>query len=108
MARKKKELILHEGHPWDKENSPWGQEADYYSQKTGEPFSKCRDIIITDYLQNGDPRPLAAIFMMGEPPGPDKQATVKEKFQDLIQVSFGIDEAGSKIVVYEPEGLENR
>jgi D-glycero-alpha-D-manno-heptose-7-phosphate kinase len=39
---------------------------------------------------------------------PDKQAAVKEKFQDLIQVSFGIDEAGSKIVVYEPGGLENR
>ncbi len=39
---------------------------------------------------------------------PDKQAAVKEKFQDLIQVSFGIDEAGSKIVVYEPGGLDNR
>ena len=70
MASKKKELILHEGHPWDKENSPWGQEADYYSQKTGEPFSKCRDIIITEYLNNGDPRPLAEILKMGEAPGP--------------------------------------
>jgi D-glycero-alpha-D-manno-heptose-7-phosphate kinase len=39
---------------------------------------------------------------------PDKQAAVQEKFKELIQVSFGIDEAGSKIVVYEPEGLENR
>ena len=48
MARKKKELILHEGHPWDKENSPWGQEADYYSQKTGEPFRNA----VTSSLRN--------------------------------------------------------
>ena len=39
---------------------------------------------------------------------PDKQAAVQEKFKELIQVSFGIDEAGSKIVVYEPDGLESR
>ena len=39
---------------------------------------------------------------------PEKQAAVQEKLKDLIQVNFGIDEAGSKIVVYEPDGLENR
>lgn len=70
MARKKKVLFPHEGHPWDKENTPWGQEADFYSQKTGEPFAKCRDIIITEYLHSGDPRPLAEIFMTGKAPGP--------------------------------------
>ena len=39
---------------------------------------------------------------------PEKQAGVKEKMKDLIQVSLGIDNSGSKIVVYEPDGLENR
>lgn len=39
---------------------------------------------------------------------PDKQQAVKEKLKDLIQVDFGIDEVGSKIVLYEPDGLENR
>lgn len=39
---------------------------------------------------------------------PDKQPAVKEKLQDLIRVDFGIDDVGSKIVVYEPAGLENR
>lgn len=39
---------------------------------------------------------------------PEKQAAVKEKLKDLIQVNFSIDEVGSKIVVYEPAGLENR
>jgi D-glycero-alpha-D-manno-heptose-7-phosphate kinase len=39
---------------------------------------------------------------------PEKQAGVKEKMKDLIQVSLGIDNSGSKIVVYEPDGLESR
>ena len=69
MGRKKKEQFPVEGDPWDKENAPWDQEAKYYSQQTGEPFAKCRDMIIMDYLHNGDPRPLAAIFVMGKAPG---------------------------------------
>ncbi len=39
---------------------------------------------------------------------PDKQPAVKEKLKDLIQVNFGIDDVGSKIVLYEPAGLEHR
>ena len=39
---------------------------------------------------------------------PDKQPAVKEKLKNLVQVNFGIDDVGSKIVVYEPAGLENR
>ena len=39
---------------------------------------------------------------------PDKQPAVKEKLKDLIRVEFGFDEVGSKIVLYEPDGLENR
>ena len=39
---------------------------------------------------------------------PDKQAAVKEKLKDLVRVDFGIDDVGSKIVLYEPGGLENR
>ena len=39
---------------------------------------------------------------------PEKQAKVKERLKDLIQVDFDIDNSGSKIVVYEPAGLENR
>jgi len=39
---------------------------------------------------------------------PDKQLAVKERLKKFIQVDFGIDEVGSKIVLYEPAGLENR
>ena len=39
---------------------------------------------------------------------PDKQSKVKESLKKLVQVDFGIDEVGSKIVLYEPAGLENR
>lgn len=39
---------------------------------------------------------------------PDKQPAVKERLKNLIQVDFGIDEVGSKIVLYEPAGLESR
>jgi len=39
---------------------------------------------------------------------PEKQPAVKEKLKNLIRVDFGIDEVGSKIVLYEPDGLENR
>ena len=37
----------------------------------------------------------------------DKQPAVMEKLKDLIRVDFGIDDVGSKIVVFEPAGLEN-
>lgn len=70
MARKKKEDFAVEGDQWDKESTPWGQEADYYSQQTGEPFAKCRDVIILSYLCCGDARPLVALFATGEAPGP--------------------------------------
>lgn len=39
---------------------------------------------------------------------PAKQAAVAERLKKLVRVGFGIDDAGSKIVVYEPAGLENR
>lgn len=39
---------------------------------------------------------------------PGKQAAVKERLKDLVHVDFGIDDVGSKIVLYEPGGLENR
>jgi len=38
----------------------------------------------------------------------DKQPAVKEKLKNLIRVDFSFDEVGSKIVLYEPDGLENR
>ena len=38
---------------------------------------------------------------------PDKQPAVRERLKNLIRVDFGIDDVGSKIVVYEPAGLEN-
>jgi len=39
---------------------------------------------------------------------PGKQPAVKEKLNNLVRVDFGIDDVGSKIVLYEPGGLENR
>ena len=39
---------------------------------------------------------------------PEKQSKVKERLKNLVQVDFGVDEVGSKIVLYEPAGLENR
>ncbi|MDO8607451.1 MAG: kinase [Phaeospirillum sp.] len=39
---------------------------------------------------------------------PENQAKVKERLNKLIHVDFDIDNSGSKIVVYEPDGLENR
>lgn len=38
---------------------------------------------------------------------PENQAAVKARLDSLIHVDFNIDMAGSKIVVYEPGGLEN-
>ncbi|MCH7865160.1 MAG: kinase [Proteobacteria bacterium] len=38
---------------------------------------------------------------------PDKQPAVMERLKKLVQVNFDVDEIGSKIVVYEPGGLEN-
>jgi len=37
---------------------------------------------------------------------PDKQARVRETLKDLVTVKIAIDNVGSKIVVYEPDGLE--
>ncbi len=39
---------------------------------------------------------------------PEIQPRVREKLNSLIHVDFDIDRSGSKIVVYEPDGLENR
>jgi len=38
---------------------------------------------------------------------PKKHSAVKDRLKDFVQVDFGIDEVGSKIVLYEPDGLEN-
>lgn len=37
---------------------------------------------------------------------PENQAKVKERLKSLTHVKFGIDTAGSRIVVYEPGGLD--
>lgn len=37
---------------------------------------------------------------------PDKQTRVREALKDLVSVKIAIDNVGSKIVVYEPDGLE--
>ncbi len=37
---------------------------------------------------------------------PDKQARVRSALKDLVAVKIAIDNVGSKIVVYEPDGLE--
>ncbi|MBO6520607.1 MAG: kinase [Rhodospirillales bacterium] len=37
---------------------------------------------------------------------PEKQAKVRAALKDLVSVKIGIDNVGSKIVVYEPDGLE--
>jgi len=39
---------------------------------------------------------------------PERQQAVREALTPLVEVRFGIDYAGSKIVVYEPNGLESR
>ena len=39
---------------------------------------------------------------------PENQAKVRERLNTLIHVDFDIDNSGSKIVVYEPDGLEFR
>jgi D-glycero-alpha-D-manno-heptose-7-phosphate kinase len=39
---------------------------------------------------------------------PERQAAVRERLKTLIHVDIDIDTSGSKIVVYEPDGLENR
>ena len=70
MARKKKEQFPIEGHPWDKESTVWGHEADWRSKEEGDSFEKWRDIVIADYLHDGDLRPLAALLMTGKAPGP--------------------------------------
>ncbi|OAN46739.1 kinase [Paramagnetospirillum marisnigri] len=37
---------------------------------------------------------------------PENQAKVRERLKNLIHVDFDVDTSGSKIVVYEPNGLE--
>lgn len=39
---------------------------------------------------------------------PENQKAVRERLAHLTEVSFGIDRSGSKIVVFEPDGLEAR
>lgn len=39
---------------------------------------------------------------------PENQAKVKERLNSLIHVDFDVDPSGSKIVVYEPDGLQNK
>lgn len=38
---------------------------------------------------------------------PEKQQRVREALKGLIEVTFDIDRAGSSVIVYEPNGLEN-
>ena len=70
MARKPKELHPIEGDPWDKESTVWGHEADWRSKEKGGSFEIWRDIVIIDYLQAGDLRPLIAPLVTGNAPGP--------------------------------------
>jgi len=39
---------------------------------------------------------------------PEAQPKIREALADLTEVHFDLDHAGSKIVVYEPDGLESR
>ncbi len=39
---------------------------------------------------------------------PARQAAVNERLGKLVRVGFDVDDVGSKIVVYEPAGLQNR
>lgn len=39
---------------------------------------------------------------------PARQNSVRNALSKLIEVKFGVDTAGSRIVVYEPDGLHNR
>lgn len=39
---------------------------------------------------------------------PEQQAAVRKSLEKLIEVNIDIDHAGSKIVVYEPDGLHLR
>jgi D-glycero-alpha-D-manno-heptose-7-phosphate kinase len=39
---------------------------------------------------------------------PENQPKVRARLNTLTHVDFDIDTSGSKIVVYEPDGLENR
>ena len=36
---------------------------------------------------------------------PEQQARVKERLKHLVHVPFGFDEAGSRVVLYQPNGL---
>ena len=36
---------------------------------------------------------------------PELQARVKERLRQLVHVPFGFDEAGSRVVLYQPNGL---
>ena len=39
---------------------------------------------------------------------PEDRARVRERLKDLIHVSFEFDTSGSRIIVFEPEGSEQR
>ena len=38
---------------------------------------------------------------------PDRQDKVRDALKDLVSVKIAIDNVGSRIVVYEPDGLEH-
>jgi D-glycero-alpha-D-manno-heptose-7-phosphate kinase len=39
---------------------------------------------------------------------PEKRAAVADRLKGLVQVGVDVDRAGSRIVVYEPDGLQHR
>ena len=51
------------------EDTPWGQEIDYYERETGWTFEYSSDFTILRYLIDGDTRPLASFFEGGFAPG---------------------------------------
>ena len=36
---------------------------------------------------------------------PEKQAAIRERLKDLVHVNFNFDDSGSKVVLYQPNGL---
>jgi D-glycero-alpha-D-manno-heptose-7-phosphate kinase len=36
---------------------------------------------------------------------PEKQASIRESLKSLVYVDFGFEDSGSKVVLYQPNGL---
>lgn len=70
MARKKRNLHDLDCAPWDRNGTPWGEEADYYAKESGQDFEVCRDFVILMYLQYGDERALVDLLRTGKAPSP--------------------------------------